>query len=149
MKNTRLLIPLLAAAFGIVSPLAAGTSAHVIRAHAAGQDDGPGKIIGKVSGGGLLHGSLEGAITLMPPPVDGMMRFTEVVTFTTGQGTLTVSVDGSINLSTGEFCAPGTVIDATGKLAGATGSITFCGVILAGDTHPFVETISGVIYVDL
>jgi hypothetical protein len=63
-------------------------------------------------------------------------------------GTLTVEVTGAINILTGRFSATGSVKDATGKLAGATGNISFSGVTDFA-TGLFTESIRGVICVDL
>jgi len=70
------------------------------------------------------------------------------VTFTTHQGTLTVSVTGTLNVATGEFSASGPVTDATGKLAGATGELSLEGVEDLTDGS-FVEDVTGEICVDL
>ena len=137
-----------ATAVATVTPSQAATSCHMIEAKAAGPDDGTGKTTGKVVGGGLLHGTLEGAVTPTSAPVDGVVPFTEVVKFTSELGTLTVEVTGAINVATGRFIASGSVKDATGKLAGATGSIALAGVVDFA-TGLFTESIRGVICVDL
>ncbi len=131
-----------------VVPSQAATSCHMIEAKAVGQDDGTGKTTGKVIGGGLLHGTLEGAVTPTSAPVDGVVSFTEVVKFTSELGTVTVEVAGAINLASGRFIASGSVKDATGKLAGGTGSIALAGVV-DFTTGLVTESIRGVICVDL
>ncbi len=76
------------------------------------------------------------------------VTYTGVITFTTNRGTLTVEVDGTLDLATGEFGASGEVGEATGKLDGATGTLTFAGVVNLLDGS-FTETVSGEICVDL
>ena len=49
---------------------------------------------------------------------------------------------------TGEFSASGPVTDATGKLAGATGTLPFDGVEDLS-TGSFVEEVTGLVCVDL
>jgi hypothetical protein len=70
------------------------------------------------------------------------------VTFATDQATLTVTVAGTLNLSTGEFMTSGPATAATGKLAGATGTLVLDGIedLTSGK---FVEDVSGLICVDL
>jgi hypothetical protein len=70
------------------------------------------------------------------------------VEFTTNQGTLTVSVIGTLDTSTGEFSALGPVTGATGKLAGATGTLNFKGIEDLSNGN-FVEDITGNICVNL
>ena len=148
MKKKRFLTLLLTVAFVSFIRLHAATSCHMIEAKGIGQDDGTGKTTGKVIGGGLLQGSLEGAVTPTSPPVDGVVTFTEVVKFTAENGTLTVEVAGAINILTGRFNASGSVKDATGKLAGATGNMAISG-LADFTTGLFTEDIRGVICVDL
>ena len=77
-----------------------------------------------------------------------MATFVEIVTFTNQHGTLTVRLEGAIDVTTGQFSATGPVVAATGKLSGATGNISVFGVanFAAGI---FTEDITGVISVDL
>lgn len=148
MKRKQVLPLLLAVGFAGVVPLHAATSCHMIAAKGIGQDDGTGKTTAKVIGGGLLQGTLEGALTPTSPPADGLVTFTEVVKFTTENGTLTVEVAGAINILNGRFSATGPVKEAAGKLAGATGNIAFSGLV-DFTTGLFTESIRGVICVDL
>jgi hypothetical protein len=69
-----------------VGPAQAATSCHMIEAKGVGQDDGTGKSTGKVIGGGLLQGTLEGAVTPTSPPIDGVVTFIEIVKFTNERG---------------------------------------------------------------
>ena len=148
MKKKLSSMLLLAGALLTIVPAHPAASCHIIEAKAVGQDDGTGRTMGKVIGGGLLQGTVEGAVTPTSPPVNGIVTFTEIVKFTNGRGTLTVEVAGGINIVTGQFNASGSVKDATGKLAGATGNITFSGVA-DFTTGLFTENITGLICVDL
>ena len=68
--------------------------------------------------------------------------------FTTNNATLTVTVAGTFDVATGEFRASGMVTDATGKLAGATGTLLLEGIQDLSNGR-FVETVTGTICVDL
>jgi len=139
----------------LASPARADVSCHVINAQGAGQDDGQLHTTGDVIGGGLLQGTIAGNIT----PTGGsfpVFTFSENVKFTTQHGELTVLVTGTIDISaltSGRFSASGPVTAATGKLAGATGVISFSGVVKfsAGpfSAGVFAEDINGVVCVDL
>lgn len=132
----------------IITPSAqAGVSSHLINAKGVGQDNGTGSTTGKVIGGGLLHGTIAGNIT--PTGISGTVAtFVEIVTFTNQHGTLTVRLEGAIDVTTGTFSASGPVVDAAGKLSGATGRISVSGIanFAAGI---FTEDITGLISVDL
>ena len=66
------------------------------------------------------------------------------------RGALTVGLAGTLDLTTGEFRASGDVSAATGKLDGATGSLTLAGKQdLLDPASSFTETVSGAICVDL
>lgn len=131
----------------ILCPAQADESCHKIMAKGVGQDLGNGMTRAHIIGGGLLHGTTEGNFVITG--VDGSVAsFTGTVEFTTNQGTLTVTVAGTLDAATGEFSASGPVSAATGKLAGATGSLTLQGVEDLSDGS-FVETITGEICADL
>ena len=64
--------------------------------------------------------------------------------------TVLVDLAGTLDLTTGQFSASGPIVAATGKLSGATGSLTLSGVQdLADPAGGFTETVSGSICVDL
>lgn len=131
----------------VATPALAGVSCHLINAKGVGQDNGSGSTTGSVIGGGLLQGALAGSIT--PTGFSGTVAtFFEIVTFTNQHGTLTVRLEGAIDVTTGQFHATGAVVDATGKLSGATGHISVSGVANFV-TGIFTEDISGVICADL
>lgn len=120
------------------------TSCHKINAKGVGQDLGGGITQANISGGGLLHGTTEGNFDITG--VAGTIAsFEGTVKFTTSQGTLTVSVTGTLDITTGEFSSTGPVTDATGKLADASGDISLNGVedLSSGS---FVEDVTGTIY---
>lgn len=121
----------------------AAVSCHKINAKGAGQDLGGGITEAQIVGGGLLHGTTLGnfVVTGGAPPV---FTIAGTVVFTTQRSTLTVALAGTFNFSTGAFVTTGPVISATGKLAGATGTLTLDGVQDLS-TGRFTEEISGLI----
>ena len=151
MKTLRKLVDLflviVAASLIVASSAHAAVSCHKINAKGAGQDLGGGVTEAQIIGGGLLHGTTVGsfAITGGSPPI---LSIAGTVTFTTRQGTLTVTVAGTFNVAMGNFIAAGPVTAATGKLAGTTGVLLFDGLqdLLTGK---FVEDVRGLICVDL
>ena len=130
-----------------LGPAQASSSCHAIHAKGVGQDLGDGNTTARIIGGGLLHGTTAAAFVIMggAPPV---FLIAGTVEFMTNQGTLTVDVSGTFDVSTGDFSTSGPVTDATGKLAGASGSLTLEGMEDLSD-GTFVENISGSICVDL
>ena len=151
MKTLRKLVDLflviVAASLIVASSAHAAVSCHKINAKGAGQDLGGGITQAQIIGGGLLHGTTQGIFTidLTSPPV---LPIAGTVTFTTRRGTLTVTVTGTFNVATGNFIASGSVTAATGKLAGATGTLLFEGVE-DFSTGKFVEDVKGLICLDL
>ena len=150
-----LMLPLLML-FG-TGPATAGVSCHQINATGSGSGaapqggDPPGLIrtLAQIRGGGLLQGSTEAAFQVTSPTPTGI-AFAGDITFTTNRATLTVELDGTLDLATGDFQASGDVSEATGKLDGATGAITLTGVQnLLDPAGGFTETVSGEICVDL
>lgn len=152
-----LLLPLLLLMVVQAGPATAGVSCHEINAKGAGQGvpsqagDPPGLIrtVAQIRGGGLLQGTTEAAFQVTGVTPTGI-AFAGDITFTTNRATLTVNLDGTLDLATGEFGASGGVADATGKLDGATGTLTVAGVQdLLDPAGSFTETVSGEICVDL
>jgi hypothetical protein len=137
---------IVAAALVGVTTAQAGVSCHKINAKGAGQDHGGGITTAQIIGGGLLQGTTQGNFNIAGAPPE--LSIAGTVMFTTQQATLTVGVTGTVNVVTGNFIATGPVTVATGKLAGATGTLTFEGVEDL-TTGKFVEDVSGVICVDL
>lgn len=138
-------------------PATAGVSCHQINANGAGRGaspqagDPPGLIrtVAQIRGGGLLQGTTEAAFQVTGVTPTGI-AFAGGITFTTNRATLTVDLDGTLDLATGEFSSGGDVSEATGKLDGATGTLTLAGVQnLLDPAGSFTETVSGEICVDL
>lgn len=138
-------------------PATAAVSCHRINATGAGQGaapqpgDPPGVIrtVARIRGGGLLQGTTEAAFQVTGPTPTGI-AFAGDITFTTNRGTLSVDLDGTLDLTTGDFRASGDVSGATGKLDGATGTLTLAGVQdLLDPAGGFTETVSGEVCVDL
>jgi hypothetical protein len=146
-RIVRLILFALLGGLMMVNQTQAAVSCHKINAKGVGQDLGGGMTEAQIIGGGLLHGTTAGAfgITGGAFPV---LEIAGTVTFTTHQGTLTVTVAGTLNVATGEFSASGPVTAATGKLAGATGELLLEGVENLEDGS-FVEDVTGEICVDL
>lgn len=147
LRRIWLLLFVFASALMMVSKAQAAVSCHKINAKGVGQDLGGGVTEAHISGGGLLNGTTTGnfAITGGSPPV---FSIAGTVTFTTNQSTVPVSITGAFNVVTGEFIASGPVTGATGKLAGATGTVSFEGIEDLS-TGVFVEDVTGIICVDL
>ena len=138
-------------------PATAVVSCHQINATGAGQGaapqagDPPGLIrtVAQIRGGGLLQGTTEAAFQVTGSTPTGI-AFAGAITFTTNRGTLSVDLDGTLDLTTGGFQASGDVSGATGKLDGATGTLTLAGVQnLLDPAGSFTETVSGEVCVDL
>ena len=138
-------------------PATAGVSCHQINANGAGRGaapqagDPPGLIrtSAQIRGGGLLQGTTEAAFQVTGVTPTGI-AFAGDITFTTNRATLTVDLEGTLDLATGEFSASGDVRGATGKLDGATGTLTLAGVQnLLDPAGSFTETVSGEVCVDL
>jgi hypothetical protein len=151
MRKVLLLLTIVAAllvVFGSAQTAAAAVSCHEISATGVGQDLGNGNTTAQISEGGVLQGTTVGSFVVTDFTGFPVLAIAGTVTFTTNKATLTVSVAGTLDVSTGDFTASGPVSDATGKLSGATGSL-----MLAGTenlvTGVFTETIAGDICVDL
>jgi hypothetical protein len=146
-RIARLLLFVILGAFLTGARPHAAESCHAINAKGVGQDLGGGVTEAQIIGGGLLHGTTEGHFTITG--FSGTVASIEgTVEFTTKHGTLTVAVEGTFDVATGEFSASGPVAGATGKLMGARGSLTLEGIQdLSNGT--FMEDVTGEICVDL
>jgi hypothetical protein len=146
-RANRLFLLVLFGTLVMISPAQAAVSCHKINATGTGQDFGGGVTHANINGGGLLNGTTVGNFTVIgfSPPV---ASFIGTVEFTTKQATLTVTIAGILDVTTGEFSASGSVSSATGKLAGATGTLLFDGIedLTNGS---FVEDVTGVVCADL
>ena len=82
-------------------------------------------------------------------PTTGIETFEGTLVLTTRQGTLTLFIfNGVFDLFTGEFSNDSTVVDGTGRFAGATGELFFHGFVAADGTFTDDE-ISGEICVEV
>jgi len=95
----------------------------------------------------LLHGTTAGNFSVTGG-TGAVLEIAGTVTFTTHQGTVTVTVSGTLDTSTGAFRTSGPVTASSGKLAGATGGLTLEGTenLVSGT---FVEDVTGSVCVDL
>ena len=141
-----LVLSLVVGSLLLAGQVQAATSCHKINAKGVGQDLGGGTTTARIIGGGLLHGTTVGAFA--PSGLSPVVLLAGTVTFTTNRGTLTVTVNGTFDTSSGAFTASGPVTASTGKLAGATGALTFSGVENLS-TGSFTEDVTGNICVDL
>ena len=142
-----MLLVVIAATLVMASPALAKVSCHKINAKGVGQDNFDGTTDAVIIGGGLLQGTTEGdfSVTGFAFP---FVSIAGTVTFTTNKATLTVTGEGSVDVTTGAFIFEGPVTGATGKLVGATGDLLFEGVEDLSDGS-FVEDVTGEICVDL
>jgi hypothetical protein len=101
----------------------------------------------RITDGGLLQGTTEGHFVISGGAFP-VFSIEGTVEFTTNKATLTVTVEGTFDVSTGEFSSAGPVTAATGKLAGATGALLLQGVENLAD-GTFVEDVTGSICADL
>lgn len=103
-----------------------------------------------IIGGGIIHGTT--TAQLFPTgfdPTTGIETFEGTLVLTTRQGTLTLFIfNGVFDLFTGEFSNDSTVVDGTGRFAGATGELFFHGFVAADGTFTDDE-ISGEICVEV
>jgi hypothetical protein len=146
MKRLRSCLLVLAGALIVVGGAQAGASkghgCKKINATGVGQDLGGGNTTATITHGGPLNGTTSGHFDVTgTPPV---FTIVGTVVFTTKHGGLTANVAGTFNGANGAFTAAGPVSAGTGKLAGATGTLTFDGVENLS-TGSFTETITGTI----
>jgi hypothetical protein len=122
-------------------------SCHNVNAKGVGQDHGGGQTTAQIIGGGLLQGTTQASLTITG--LSGTVAsFEGSIVFTLNNATLTAQVSGTLDVATGEFNATTSSVSGTGKLAGATGSLSFNGVedLLTGS---FTENITGEVCADL
>ena len=147
--SRRLLSLLIALALMVVAPATVfgGTSCRNINATGVGQDMGGGQTVGQISDGGLLQGTTAASFSITG--ISGTVAsFAGPITFTTNRATLTANLVGTLDVVSGVFSAASSSISGTGKLAGATGSLSFSGVENLA-TGAFTDVVSGSICVDL
>lgn len=157
-RATALLLALALAPALWAAPASAGTSCHAIDATGAGEGspaqpgDPPGLVrtVAQIRDGGLLQGTTEAAFQIPAGSEPPVLPFSGDLTFSANRGTLTVHLDGHLDLTDGTFAATGPVTAATGKLDGADGMLSFAGTQdLTDPDGAFTETVVGEICVDL
>ncbi len=145
--RTVLILTLLVVAAAAPAAARGAVSCHNINAKGIGQDLGGGRTTAQIIGGGLLHGTTQGSFVISG--FSGTVAsFEGTVVFTVNNATLTAYVNGTLDVATGEFQATTSGISGTGKLAGATGSLSFNGVEDLS-TGIFTEDVTGEICADL
>ncbi len=148
---------LLAAALviaSISSPATAYASAPrncvPVQLTAIGQDQGPSNgvihTVADVFLGRLKVAATAASFTPTGPPAGSVLSFAGpiVISPVVGDSTLTATVNGSVDLSTGMFTATSTRVTGTRHLSGVTGELTFAGTENSA-TGAFTETITGVL----
>jgi hypothetical protein len=120
-----LLVPIFVLSF---SSIATATSfCQRVYATGVGQDNFDGTTQAKIYGFGVLVGTTTASFA--PTGQNGnVLSLGGDVVFKTYHATLTVTVSGTADLSTGEFTLSGPVTSATGLLKRTTGNLTFNGV---------------------
>jgi hypothetical protein len=158
MRRTAFIVFLLPLALLLVSsPAVAAESCRAINATGVGSGaptepgDPPGLVRtrAQLADAGLLQGTTAAAFTVTGLTDTGI-SFAGPLTITTNRATVVVGLTGTLDLGTGQFAASGPIVAATGKLSGATGSLTLAGQQdLTDPAGGFTETVSGSICVDL
>jgi len=158
MRRTAFIVFLLPLALLVVpSPAVAAESCRAINATGVGSGaptepgDPPGLVRtrAQLADAGLLQGTTAAAFTVTGLTDTGI-SFAGPLTITTNRATVVVGLTGTLDLGTGQFAASGPIVAATGKLSGATGSLTLAGQQdLTDPAGGFTETVSGSICVDL
>ena len=147
LVKTLLLLCLILAAAAAPASAPGAVSCHKINAKGVGQDLGGGMTTANIIGGGLLQGTTEASFVITG--FSGTLAsFTGTIVFTVNNATLTAGVDGTFDVVSGAFNATTSSVAGTGKLAGATGSLSFNGVEDLSDGS-FTEDVTGEACVDL
>jgi hypothetical protein len=142
-----LVVTLLVVAAAAPATARGAVSCHNINAKGIGQDHGGGQTTAQIIGGGLLQGTTQASFTITG--LSGTVAsFEGTIVFTVNNATLTVQLSGTLDVVTGEFNATSSSISGTGKLAGATGSLSFNGVEDLS-TGSFTEDVTGEVCADL
>ena len=141
----------------VPSPAVAAESCRAINATGTGsgapaEPGDPPNLVrtqAQLADAGLLQGTTAAAFTITGLTDTGL-SFAGLLTITTNRATVIVDLTGTLDLVTGQFSGAGPIVAATGKLSGATGSLTLSGQQdLTDPAGRFTETVSGSICVDL
>jgi hypothetical protein len=158
MRRTALvafLLPL--ALLAVPGPAVAAKSCRAISATGTGsgapaEPGDPPNLVrtqAQLADAGLLQGTTAAAFTITGATDTGV-SFAGPLTVTTNRATVVLDLTGTLDLTTGQFVGSGPIVAATGKLFGATGSLTLSGQQdLTDPAGHFTETVSGSICVDL
>ena len=157
MRRIALVFLLPLALLVVPSPALAAESCHAITATGTGsgapaEPGDPPNLVrthAQLTDAGLFQGTTTAAFTITGVTDTGI-TFAGPLTVTTNRATVIVDLTGTLNVTTGQFTASGPITATTGKLSGATGSLTLSGVQdLTDPAGSFTETVSGSICVDL
>ena len=158
MRRIALVVMLLPLALLVVpSPAMAAESCRAINATGMGsgapaEPGDPPNLIrtqAQLADAGLLQGTTAAAFTITGVTDTGI-TFAGPLTITTNRATVLVDLTGTLDVTTGQFVGSGPIVATTGKLSGATGSLTLSGEQdLTDPAGRFTETVSGSICVDL
>ena len=141
----------------VPSPAVAAESCRAINATGMGsgapaEPGDPPNLIrtrAQLADAGLLQGTTAAAFTITGVTDTGI-AFAGPLTITTNRATVLVDLTGTLDVTTGQFVGSGPIVATTGKLSGATGSLTLSGEQdLTDPAGRFTETVSGSICVDL
>ena len=141
----------------VPSPAVAAESCRAINATGMGsgapaEPGDPPNLIrtrAQLADAGLLQGTTAAAFTITGVTDTGI-TFAGPLTITTNRATVVVDLTGTLDVTTGQFVGSGPIVATTGKLSGATGSLTLSGgQDLTDPAGRFTETVSGSLCVDL
>lgn len=147
LRRTLPLLILVVLGAAIPAEARAGVSCHNVNAKGVGQDLGGGRTTATIIGGGLLHGTTNASFVITGF-AGTVASFEGTIVFTVNKATLAASVAGTLDVASGVFSATTSSVAGTGKLAGATGSLSFNGVEDL-TTGRFTEDVTGEICADL
>jgi hypothetical protein len=125
----------------VSTPVQAHSLCQRVTARGVGQDNFDGTTQARIYDFGLLVGTT--TASFVPTGQTGsVLGISGTVVFHTYRSTLTLTVTGTVDLSTGVFTTTGPVTGATGYLRGVTGNLTLAGVEDL-TTGSFTERITG------
>lgn len=141
MLKTGLLVALITLLLAAPADAHNGQVCLPVKATGVGQDLGNFTTTATITSFGLRLGTT--AATFIPTGGDATtVTFSGPIVFTTGIGTLTAQVDGSVNLTTGAFVSQSTSVSGTGAFRGVTGDLRFAGTENLAN-GAFTEAVTG------
>ena len=112
-----------------------------VQAIGTGQDLGDGRTTATISVGRVVVGTTSATFTITGGS-GSTVTFSGPIVFANSLGTVTASVTGTLNVTTGDFVSTSSMLTGTGAYTGVSGTLTFAGhEDLA--TGAFTETITG------